>query len=109
MVDDFLDFLDKKTADDPYQIVYALNRVQDKWQILSCVASLLGRESRKPLKYQYDGNVLLIRKIVRSGLSTFLREVVDGNSIKIDEFKVNEELSGSFRTIQHSEVFGGVC
>jgi hypothetical protein len=89
---ELLDFLEKNTATDKFQVAYGLVRHQGSWRLLNCVISFVGSVVGS-IVHTYGDRVALVREVIPSGLTTRLREIIDSKTFEIVKFSVKETVS----------------
>lgn len=99
---ELLNFLEKNTATDRFQIAYSLFWHQGAWRLLNCVISFVGSTHVKPVEHIYGERVALAREIISSELPKRLREMIDSKAFEVAKFSVKETVSVA-NEIRHYE------
>jgi hypothetical protein len=92
---ELLDFLEKNTATDKFQIAYGLVRHQSSWRVLNCVISFVGSTHVRPVVYTHGERVAFAREVILSGLAKRLKEIIDSKAFEVAKFSVKETVSVS--------------
>ncbi len=89
-IEELIQFLEKNTLSDKFQVAYALANEKNSWCLLNCLISFVESDNVESVEYVYNNQIALVREIFPSGLARRVKGIFESQTFEVEKFSAKE-------------------